>query len=88
LAYPLDKNFFSKNSELTHVQAINLNFNFQNFKDKPMRIEYVVPNGEHQFKYTMFTSIQLDAQMEMYQQKLLNPPEGFLLIFNFLKNFF
>uniref|UniRef100_A0A915MBT8 RRM domain-containing protein n=1 Tax=Meloidogyne javanica TaxID=6303 RepID=A0A915MBT8_MELJA len=47
----------------------------ENFKDKPMRIEYVVPNGEHQFKYTMFTSIQLDAQMEMYQQKLLNPPE-------------
>uniref|UniRef100_A0A914KVB9 RRM domain-containing protein n=1 Tax=Meloidogyne incognita TaxID=6306 RepID=A0A914KVB9_MELIC len=47
----------------------------ENFKDKPMRIEYVVPNGEHQFKYTRFTSIQLDAQMEMYQQKLLNPPE-------------
>ncbi|KAL7074226.1 hypothetical protein ACQ4LE_006411 [Meloidogyne hapla] len=47
----------------------------ENYKDKPIIMEYVVPSGEHQFKYARFTSVQLDAQMEMFQQKRLNPPE-------------
>ncbi|KAF7634086.1 hypothetical protein Mgra_00006506 [Meloidogyne graminicola] len=50
----------------------------EKYKDKPISVEYVVPpinqSADQPINYARFTQIQLDAQVEMFQQKQKSKP--------------